>query len=394
MKSRHSIALQILLIAFLSVSALARETCTVGVVSGSVTIDGRPLLWKNRDSSHKDNEVAFFRGPRYDFIGVINTNDTTQVWMGINTAGFAIMNSESLDQPGDSVDTEGFFMKKALGLCGSVSDFQAMLDSTNQSPRGTRSNFGCIDAFGQAAIFETGNSTYEKFDANDPVQAPDGFVVRANFSMTGKGKQAYGTWRYHRAYELFKKAIDRNQMSHAYILQKVARDLVSDELNPYPLPYKESYDGGPVGFIKTRNSINRYRTVSCAVFRGVQKGEPLYLATMWIILGEPIAGAAIPLWPIVGRVPAELDGEKGSVLNQFFQDLKKRLYPDEDFPWYADSELLVGPRAITSGLIEIEQQILLDTERKLIRWRRGQPNFKEFYDFEEKMISRILRARF
>ena len=149
--------------------SLAVQACTVAVISGDVTVDGRPLLWKNRDSSFFENEVAFFHGPRYDFIGVINKNDTTQVWMGENTAGFAIMNAESLDQPGDSIDTEGFFMKKALGVCATLQDFELLLRQTNRTGRGTKANFGCIDAKGGAAFYETGNKSFVKIDSKNPL---------------------------------------------------------------------------------------------------------------------------------------------------------------------------------------------------------------------------------
>jgi len=385
------------IILFITLGAFAilhAEECTVGVVSGAVTSDGRPLLWKNRDSSNRDNEVAFFKGSRYDFIGVINANDTSQVWMGINTAGFAIMNSESLDQPGDSVDTEGFFMKKALSLCGSVHDFQVLLDTTNNAPRGTKSNFGCIDAYGESAIFETGNSSYTKFDANDPMLAPDGFIVRANFSMTGRGRDAYGVWRYHRAGKLMEEGVKTNVLNYRFILQKVARDLVSDELDPYPLPYEDSFKGAPQGFVKTRNSINRYRTVSCAVFHGVKRGESPSLATMWVILGEPVTGVAIPLWAMAGQVPEELDGKKGSKLNRFFQDIKRRMYHEPDYPQFLDSYLLAGKRAILPKLLETEDQIIIETERQMLRWKTGAPALNDFINFEKKMISRVLRAKY
>ena len=33
--------------------------CTSAVVSGKVTPDGRPLLWKNRDTDYLRNHVAY-----------------------------------------------------------------------------------------------------------------------------------------------------------------------------------------------------------------------------------------------------------------------------------------------------------------------------------------------
>ena len=94
---------------FLPISVISQEECTVAVVSGKATIDGRPLLWKNRDTSNLDNEVAYFDDGKYPYIGVINAGDRTQVWMGVNSAGFCIMNSESQDLEGDTLDAEGYF---------------------------------------------------------------------------------------------------------------------------------------------------------------------------------------------------------------------------------------------------------------------------------------------
>jgi hypothetical protein len=56
----HRICLAIaILFAHLASSAYP---CTTAVVSGRVTSDGRPLLWKNRDFWQTNNEVVYFRG--------------------------------------------------------------------------------------------------------------------------------------------------------------------------------------------------------------------------------------------------------------------------------------------------------------------------------------------
>ncbi|MBS1271466.1 MAG: hypothetical protein MAGBODY4_00597 [Candidatus Marinimicrobia bacterium] len=41
-------------------------SCTVAVISREATPDGRPLLWKNRDSSHRDNAIQYYQGPNYN----------------------------------------------------------------------------------------------------------------------------------------------------------------------------------------------------------------------------------------------------------------------------------------------------------------------------------------
>ncbi len=396
MRRLSNLDITVLLILFYSLQVnetFGQEECTVGVASGIATVDGRPLLWKNRDSDHRDNEVAFFQGPRYDFIGIINAGDTSQVWMGLNTAGFAIINSESLDQPGDSVDAEGYFMKLALGICGQLYDFEILLNTTNATIRGTKSNFGCIDAFNGSAFYETGNNSYTKIDAGDSSDAPHGYLVRANFSLTGNGQNAYGAGRYQRAKKLFDQAVQDYALSHRFILQRVARDLGSDELNPYPLPFQGSLAGAPKGFVKTSNSINRHRTVACAVFQGVKRGESPTNATMWCILGEPICGIAIPLWPRAGRVPADLDGTSESILNRRIQDLEQQIYSNDKWPQFFDSHKLIGDRhSLLSHLLKQENEIIAKAEKKLADWRLKNPPMKEMERLQNELISQAVRA--
>jgi len=84
---------------FLLLGQLAIFPCTVAVVSGKATRNGRPLLWKNRDTSGLDNKMIYYKGDKYGFIGLIDARDkdVRNVWAGINTEGFAIMNSASGD---------------------------------------------------------------------------------------------------------------------------------------------------------------------------------------------------------------------------------------------------------------------------------------------------------
>ena len=48
-------------------SAGPLSACTSAVISGKVTPDGRPLLWKNRDTDFPQNSVRYFSGGRYPF---------------------------------------------------------------------------------------------------------------------------------------------------------------------------------------------------------------------------------------------------------------------------------------------------------------------------------------
>jgi len=374
-------------LALLVLTALGhpQEECTTAVISGAASDDGRPLLWKNRDSSFRENSVVRFCGPHYDFIGVINSGDTTQVWMGLNTAGFAIMNSESMDQEGDSADCEGYFMKQALGLCGSVDEFESLLKSTNHPNRGTRANFGCIDASDGAAFFEAGNHTFTRLDARDTTLQKQGFLVRANFSMTGQGPEGYGSWRYHRARRLLTGLVATGSLNYRSLFDLVVRDLVSDELDPYPLPYRGSWDGAAAGLIRAQNTINRHSTVACAVFHGVKKGENPTLATMWITLGQPVASIALPLWPRAGS-PSEIwRGEGGSALNRQFLRIRDQMYPDRERKQYLDTRQLKPKSAWVEKRNRLEERVFSQSEEAMKSWRNKQPSAEELARLQTRL---------
>ena len=69
--------------------------CTTAVISGSNTSDGRPLLIKHRDSGFEHNRLVYFTDGDYDYIGLVNSVDSSnsEVWAGTNSAGFCIINS-------------------------------------------------------------------------------------------------------------------------------------------------------------------------------------------------------------------------------------------------------------------------------------------------------------
>ena len=73
------------------------QACTTAIVSGKYTVDGRPLLFKHRDTGFLQNKLMYFSDGKYDYIATVNSVDKkgNEVWAGFNSAGFAIMNSEA-----------------------------------------------------------------------------------------------------------------------------------------------------------------------------------------------------------------------------------------------------------------------------------------------------------
>jgi len=104
-------------------------SCTTFLMSGKHTPDGRPLLYKNRDTGTLDNALVYFTDGKYDYIGLVDSKESwkREVWGGFNSAGFAIMNSAAYNNnSGDTTklaDREGEVMKMALASCATLADF-------------------------------------------------------------------------------------------------------------------------------------------------------------------------------------------------------------------------------------------------------------------------------
>ena len=182
--------LLLLSVFFLITLNLSVEACTSIIISGKSTPDGRPIMWKNRDTDTYQNAIKFFDDGKYSSLGLIDSDDPSgeSVWIGYNSAGFAIMNTASynliMNDSIDLKDREGIVMREALMQCATVAEFESFLNNY-QKPLGVEANFGVIDAVGGAAYFEVSNFSYKKLDVNDPALAPMGYMIHTNFSFTG-----------------------------------------------------------------------------------------------------------------------------------------------------------------------------------------------------------------
>ena len=51
------------------------SACTTAVISGKATKDGRPMLWKNRDTWSLNNKIMIFHDGKYPYVGLVNSQD-------------------------------------------------------------------------------------------------------------------------------------------------------------------------------------------------------------------------------------------------------------------------------------------------------------------------------
>lgn len=281
------------------------DACTSAIFTGKATPDGRPLLWKHRDTGELNNRIEFFpagNGRKYGFLGLVNSPvQDGEVWTGTNEVGFSIMNTASYNLQSESADVEdqeGIVMYQALGSCKTLKDFEEMLDKMER-PIGVEANFGVIDAEGGAAYYEVNNTSWTKIDVNDPKIAPEGFLVYTNHSFTGRQDKGMGYVRYNTANEIFHKAWIRGiEITPQWIFNNLSRSyynsLLGIDLNKNP-------ELAPEGWFVDQDFIPRRSTSASIVIKGVRQGENPDLTLMWTILGYPPCGIAVPLFVAAGK---------------------------------------------------------------------------------------------
>lgn len=347
--------------------------CTTGVASGLATPDSRPLLWKNRDCGNTDQEYHYVDDGRIPFIGLTYTDVTDRYFAGLNEAGFAIENSVAHNLDFAEGYSAGYIMKLALATCRSIDDFQAILDSTDENGRRDCSNFGVIDAFGGAAIFEAGRESYRRFDA---VEMDEGFLIRSNFAYSGgdsaRNIETYGVHRHDRAWMLWKEALDDADLTPLFIYQQVARDLSSRECEVISLPFEGYYDTGwgtlPYGWVPQANSINRSSTQSVFVAQGVTENQPPDEALIWAMVGSPLGCVFTPLWVGAGSVPDEYNAEDGCRLCERADEIRNWTQEDN---FGVDTWRLVNPdgTGIYDYILPLETY-LYNKARRFVNSRR------------------------
>ncbi len=281
------------------------QECTTGIFAGESTADGRPMLWKNRDTDQLSNKVVFVEDKPYNYLGVVNAEDTDgrMVWAGVNAVGFAVANSVAYNLPqksGEQADLEGIIMSDALRTCETLADFERFLGRSLGPDLGSRANFLAMDAKGGAAIFETHNHGFTRVDAST---SPTHYLANTNFSRSGAADQGAGYLRFDRETALL-EAAKPGTFTPAWVLQTAARDLGHALISH---PAREDWNKLPADrpvWIHTNYTINRASTANVVVVHGVKPGEDPRRTTMWVALGEPVCSIAVPLWVSAGTPPA------------------------------------------------------------------------------------------
>lgn len=288
--------------------------CTSAIVSGRLTRDGKPLMWKHRDTSSLENFVERVEGKdgKHGFVALFNGGDSllTSAWTGINDTGFSIMNTASYNLMPDTAkikDREGIVMRMALERCRTLADFETLLD-TMPKPRGVQANFGVLDSEGKGAYYETDDYGYTRFLLDDE---PSGIIIRTNFSYTGEKDGGYGYIRRDNAAAQLASAIERKDITPAVFTDTLSVRFYHSVLGD------DFTDKENVNFVIDQDFIPRASSTASIV---IESNGPESI--MWTELGYPpvahvekvtLSGIPEQLRPVL---PGHLSPESGAALER------------------------------------------------------------------------------
>ncbi len=283
-----------ILTCMLLLSSMESGACTSAIISAEVNPYGRPILWKHRDTSTVDNKVEYVsaRPGELSYVALFNAGDKylKEAWMGMNEAGFAVMNTASYNIKDDKVsakkmDKEGYVMTKALRTCRTVDDFARLLE-TLPRPMGVEANFGVIDATGNGAYFETNNHSYRRFDLKD---AENGVLVRTNYSHSGRPDEGFGFVREANACHLLDPYVRTKSVTPEVLTEELSRSFYHD-MN------KRDYSSAGERWVIDQDFIPRYKSTATIAIEGCRPVSSVSEVTpemvkreyvMWTGLGYP-----------------------------------------------------------------------------------------------------------
>lgn len=314
------------------------SACTSGLFGASVTRDGRPLLWKHRDTSAVDNKVEYIPAAdgSFAYVGLFNAADRecAEAWAGFNSAGLAIMNTASYnikddDVPEKEMDREGIIMTMALRHCATIEDFAQLLD-TLPRPLGVEANFGVFDASGSGAFFETNNHSYVRHNLADQ---PSASIIRTNYSHSGRPAEGFGYIREANALHLLSPIIESKEVSPEYLTETVSRSFYHDMFGCDMLQNQSCR------WAIDQDFIPRFKSSAVVVIEGLPDGasmtDPGLGYVMWTGLGYPPCSEIYPVECRPEGVDSRLRGLGPDGHSELSDRAKQRR--DEVFPRHHDN---------------------------------------------------------
>lgn len=281
-----------LFLIFLAVLAVSDSyACTSAIIAAKATANGRPILWKHRDTSAKNNFIyRVDNNGDIGYVALFNGSDELnldEAWTGMNDAGFAIMNTVAYNLPANSpqwADREGYVMARALATCRTVDDFEQLLKDLPK-PMGVQTDFGVIDATGAGAYFETDDYNYKRYDLAD---APDGVLIRTNYAYSGTPDKGKGYIRHANVEALLAEQIASASITPASLTEGLSRSFFNSVTG---------FDAGASDFSWTvdQDYIPRHSSTATIAIEGLKSGEDPAKMIMWANVGYPPCGHVVPV---------------------------------------------------------------------------------------------------
>ena len=309
--------------------------CSSVIISGRATADGRPLMLKVRDEAGQNNNIQYFIGNKYNYLGFVGDaskphEKVRSIVGGMNEAGLCTMSltSNSWSKENLPKAKHGNVQVMALANCRNIAEMEAMFAEWGR-PLGQVFNLGVIDAEGGAAYYEFDGEWYTKYDVNDPEVAPDGWRVLTNFSWAGDAEGSGGWDRYFSA-EAMMKDFPKNAEGKYELTAEDLYEAFGRRYRHELMGIKSIDDLARYPYFCDQGMISRHQTCGILTFQGVRPGENPKYTVMWTQLGFPGSCPAIPLFACGGnQVPDYIwgIGEKSSRLcDKSFEVRNKYVY--------------------------------------------------------------------
>jgi len=357
-------AFYILYMVFFGFSSLPKiQASTIGIATGSRTVDGRPLLFKNKDrTDNYPSDVNYYSADADEYSYVFQQNSGQNhkyARMGINEAGFGIVYSTSENLEGAGSGPGGSQLAAlALKGCASIQDFRDLLDATNGA-RKAHEHYGVIDSAGAGSLFEVDGYLYVEIPIVDSI----GTMANTAKYHPNAGAPVSGSTspdREARAAYLLRHGPEQG-LDYRYFIDEIIKDFSHSQ---------EDEDRMPVGQYYTNPVLSRYKTAAGCVIRGVKPGDdPRVMGVMWLSLSEPSLSIVLPFFPNVDEVPefirsgSTADGMAGSSdrVRRYVYNYSNGRYADR----YADTYVLMDIRNYTA---KIQDSLYNSYEKNLTEW--------------------------
>lgn len=282
-------------------ATISSEACTSMIISAAASASGRPMIWKHRDTSAESNFVHRVDAPgAIGYVGLFNGGDTLcldEAWMGMNDAGFAIINTVAYNLPENNpewIDREGFVMAKALATCRTVDDFQTMLDSLPK-PMGVRTNFGVLDANGNGAYFETDDYKYVRYNLCD---SREGVMIRTNYAYSGEANKGMGYIRHQNVIDLLAPMINSGSLTPEVLTETVSCELYNSLTG-------KNHNADSTEWTIDQDFVPRHSSTASIVIEGTLPDEAPSEQIMWTNISYPPCCHVVAV--TLDSVPAGVD---------------------------------------------------------------------------------------